>query len=40
MSVLREVFTPDAAALPAIVVTYTPLSSYDELATVFVGEAA
>jgi hypothetical protein len=40
MSVLRGVFTPDAAALPAIVVTYMPLSAYDELATVFVGEAA
>ncbi len=40
MSVLRGVFTPDAAALPAIVVTYMPLSAYDELATVFAGEAA
>jgi hypothetical protein len=29
-------FTPDAAALPAIVVTYMPLSAHDELATVFV----
>ena len=40
MSVLRGVFTPDAAALPAIVVTYMPLSAYDELATIVVGEAA
>jgi hypothetical protein len=40
MAVLRRVFTPDAAALPAIVITYMPLSAYDELATIFVGEAA
>jgi hypothetical protein len=40
MGVLRAVFTPDAAALPAIVVTYMPLSAYDELATVSMGEAA
>jgi hypothetical protein len=40
MGVLRAVFTPDAAALPAIVVTYMPLTAYDELATVSMGEAA
>jgi hypothetical protein len=40
MTVLRRVFTPDAGALPAIVITYMPLSAYDELATIFVGEAA
>jgi hypothetical protein len=39
MAVLRRVFTPDAAALPAIAITYMPLSAYDELATIFVGEA-
>ncbi len=40
MKVLREVFTPDIQALPNVVVTMTPLSAYDELAAVFVGEAA
>ena len=40
MRVLRAVFTPDAEALPTIVVTYMPLSAYDELATIRVGEAA
>jgi hypothetical protein len=40
ITVLRRVFTPDAAALPAIVVTYMPLSAYDELATISIGEAA
>jgi hypothetical protein len=40
MAVLRRVFSPDAAALPAIVVTYMPLSAYDELATIVMGEAA
>ena len=39
MKVLREVFTPDIQALPNVV-TYTPLSAYDELAAVFVGQAA
>ena len=37
MNRLRVRFTPDAEALPEIVVTYTPLSLYDELATVFTG---
>jgi hypothetical protein len=40
MTVLRRVFTPDAGALLAIVITDMPLSAYDELATIFVGEAA
>jgi len=40
MSLLRALFTPDPQALPEIVVTYTPLSLYDELATVFTGAAA
>ena len=40
MAVLRRVFSPDAAALPAIVVIYMPLSAYDELATIVMGEAA
>jgi hypothetical protein len=40
MNRLRVRFTPDAEALPEIVVTYTPLSLYDELATVFTGVAA
>ncbi len=40
MRILRAVFTPDAEALPTIVVTYMPLSAYDELATIRVGEAA
>jgi hypothetical protein len=40
MNRLRVRFTPNAEALPEIVVTYTPLSLYDELATVFTGVAA
>ena len=40
MRVLRAVFTPDAAALPTIIVTYMPLSAYDDLAAIYVGEAA
>jgi len=40
MRILRAVFTPDAEALPTIVITYMPLSAYDELATISVGEAA
>ena len=40
MKALRELFTPDIQALPDVVVTMTPLSAYDELAAVFVGEAA
>jgi len=40
MKALRALFAPDAATLPDIVVHYAPLSDYDELATVRVGEAA
>jgi hypothetical protein len=40
MKVLRALFMPDIAALPEITVSYAPLSLYDELATVFMGEAA
>jgi hypothetical protein len=32
--------TPNVEALPTIVVSYTPLSLYDELATVLSGAAA
>lgn len=37
---LRALFTPDADAVPDIVVSYTPLSAYEELASVHQGEAA
>jgi hypothetical protein len=37
---LRGQFTPDSQALPHIVVAYTPLCLYDELATVRTGVAA
>jgi transposase InsO family protein len=40
MKILRALFTPDIAALPEITVSHTPLSLYDELATVFTGAAA
>ena len=40
MKILRALFMPDIAALPEIVVSYTSLSLYDELATVFTGVAA
>jgi hypothetical protein len=40
MKILRALFTPDIAALPEIVISHTPLSLYDELATVFTGAAA
>jgi hypothetical protein len=40
MKILRALFTPDIAALPEITISYTPLSLYDELATVFTGAAA
>lgn len=40
MRILRGVFTPDAQALPNVVVTYMPLSAYDELAAVFIADAA
>src|SRR6195952_4601633 len=32
MRILRAAFTPDAEILPTIVITYMPLSAYDELA--------
>jgi hypothetical protein len=40
MKVLRSVFTPDPQTLPTVIVTYAPLSAYDELAAVCIGEAA
>jgi hypothetical protein len=40
MQILRGVFTPDIQALPNVIVTFAPLSAYDELATVSPGEAA
>ena len=40
MRILRAVFTPDAEALPTIVITYMPLRTYDEVATISVGKAA
>jgi hypothetical protein len=40
INILRALFTPNIDALPEIVVSYTPLSLYDELATVFSGAAA
>ena len=40
MKVLRALFMPDAATLPDVVVTLTPLSLYDELGTVYEGAAA
>jgi len=40
MALLRAVFTPDSAALPVVIVADTPLSLYDELASVFTAVAA
>jgi transposase InsO family protein len=40
MKTLRALFTPDAEALPEIMVSYIALSLYDELATVCTGVAA
>jgi transposase InsO family protein len=40
MQILRGVFTPDIQALPNVIVSFVPLSAYDELATVSLGEAA
>jgi len=37
---LHALFKPDARAVPDVVVTLTPLSDYDELGTVSMGEAA
>ena len=40
MKVLRPLFMPAPGAMPAVVVAFTPLAVYDELATVRSGEAA
>jgi hypothetical protein len=40
IKILREAFLPDVQALPCVVVTYAPLSDYDELAYVQIGQAA
>jgi len=40
MKVLRTLFTPDIQALPSVLVSQAPLSDYDELLALFVGEAA
>lgn len=40
MKVLRGVFVPDPQTLPTVIVTYAPLSAYDELAAMCMGEAA
>jgi len=40
ISALRAKFAPSAEALPEVVVSFTPLSLYDELATVSLGVAA
>lgn len=40
MDSLRALFTPDPEALPEVRVLCTPLSAYDELATVGTGAAA
>ena len=37
---LRALFSPEAAAVPAIVVSYAPLSAYEELARTPQGEVA
>jgi hypothetical protein len=37
---LRALFSPDAGAVPDIVVSYAPLSAYEELARVDQGEVA
>ncbi len=40
MNILRALFTPDIEALPEIIIPDTPLSLYDELASVLTGAAA
>lgn len=40
MKMLRALFMPDAATLPDVVVTLTPLSLYDDLGSVYEGAAA
>jgi hypothetical protein len=37
---LRALFSPNADAVPAITVSYAPLSAYEELATAGQGEVA
>ena len=37
---LRALFSPDAGAVPAIVVSHVPLSAYEDLASVHQGEVA
>lgn len=37
---LRAFFLPDAQAMPEVRVALTPLTAYDELATVHLGEVA
>lgn len=40
ITALRQMFAPDAQALPAVVVHLTPLTAYDELGTVVLGAVA
>jgi hypothetical protein len=40
LAVLRQRFTPDAAAIPQVTVQLAPLHLYDELGTVGQGDAA
>ena len=40
MKVLRTLFMPTSGAMPEVIVAFTPLAVYDELATVRSGEAA
>jgi hypothetical protein len=40
ITALRQMFAPDAKALPAVVVHLTPLTAYDELGTVVLGAVA
>ncbi len=40
IKMLRALFKPDGQAVPDVVIKLTPLSDYDELGTVVIGEAA
>jgi hypothetical protein len=40
IKMLRVLFKPDGQAVPDVVIKLTPLSDYDELGTVVIGEAA
>ena len=40
ITALRQMFAPDAQAVPAVVVHLTPLTAYDELGTVVLGAVA